>query len=404
MALYALSGNSIITLILFILSLVIVIGLLIATLFAVFYHRVMYEKKLRPTFDSSYQPRCSIILPCKGTPQNFEENIQSFFELDYKDYEVIFTVESEHDPCVPVIKKAIENISRASLAIAGITTTCSQKNHNMIAALDIAHNPEVYVFADSDIKLSKAWLKELILPLSRPDITVTSGFRWLYSSTGKIGELTNAYQNSMLLVLFSSASYIQDTGLWGGSMAIKKKDFEELGVRDYWAQTVVDDMSLSRLIMKNSKKSVMVPTCIMTTSDTLPTIRQSIKWFERQVMFLKAYQKKTWVTAILVVSSCLFYQIFLPISIIVSSLTQRTFVGMGGVSSLILTIGTLFIAFLYPLLGKHPKLLRFFIFQQLSLFTVLYGTFKTLFTNTVKWSGFWYKLNFRGEVVSVKQQ
>ena len=404
MALYALTGNSILTLLLFILSSVIVAGLLITTLFTVFYHRVIYEKKMRPTFDSSYQPRCSIILPCKGIPQNFEENIQSFFGLDYKDYEVIFTVESEHDPCVPVVKKAIENNSRASLVIAGITTACSQKNHNMIAALNSEYNPQVYVFADSDIKLTKAWLKELILPLSRPDITVTSGFRWLYSSTGNIGGVANAYQNSMLLVLFSFASYIQDAGLWGGSMAIKKSDFEDLRVRDYWAQTVVDDMSLSRLIMKNSKKSVMVPTCIMPTDDTLPTIGQSIKWFERQVMFLKAYQKKTWVFAIFVVSSSLFFQIFLPVSILVSSLTQRTFVGMGGVSSLILIFGTLFVAFLYPLLGKHPKPLRFFLFQPISLFTVLYGTIKTLFTNTVRWSGFLYKLNFKGTVVSVKRQ
>ena len=187
-------------------------------------------------------------------------------------------------------------------------------------------------------------------------------------------------------------------------MAIKKRDFEELGVREYWAQTVVDDMSLSQLIMKNSKKSVMVPTCIMPTDDALPTIRQSIKWFERQVMFLKAYQKKTWVFAILVVSSCLFYQIFLPVSILVSSLTKRTFIGIGGVSSLVLIGGTLFITSLYPLLGKQPRLLRFLLFQQISLFTVLFGTFKTLFTSTVKWSGFQYKLNFKGKVVSVKQQ
>ena len=232
MALYVLSGNSVITFILLIIALLIVIGLFVATLFSIFYHRFMYEKRYRPKFDSSYQPRCSIILPCKGIPQNFEENIRSFYELDYKDYEVIFTVESEDDPCVPVIKKVIEEKSSGSLAVAGITTTCSQKNHNMIAAVDIANDPEVYVFADSDIKLLRDWLKELILPLSKPDISVASGFRWLYSSTGKMGEMTNAYQNSMLLVLFSSASFINDTGLWGGSMAMKKKDFEELGVRD----------------------------------------------------------------------------------------------------------------------------------------------------------------------------
>ena len=387
-----------------IVSILIVIGLLGATLFTVFYHRFMYEKILRPKFDPSYQPRCSIILPCKGIPQNFENNIRSYFNLNYNDFEVIFTVERENDPCVPLIKKVIQSEPRASLAVAGITTKCSQKNFNMLAALDIAHDPEVYVFADSDIHLSENWLRELILPLSKPAITVTSGFRWLYSSSGKIGEIVNAYQNSMLLILFSTASFLQGMGLWGGSMAIKKRDFDELGVRDYWAQTVVDDMSLSRLIAKNSKKSIMVSPCITPTDDTLPTIRQSIKWFERQVMFLKAYQRKTWVGAIALVISCLFFQLLLPVSIIISFATSRTFAGIGGISALTFLFGTLLTAFFYPMLGKQPTRFRFLLFQPLSLFTVLVGVFKTLFTNTVKWSGFWYKLNFSGKVISVEHE
>lgn len=403
MALYTLSGNSLVTFILMMISLFIVTGLFLATLFSVFYHRFIYNKKYRPKFDSSYQPCCSIILPCKGIPPNFYENIRSFFELEYKDYTIIFTVESGNDPCVPIIKKIIEEKSCGSLAVAGIATTCSQKNHNMIAAVDIAGDPEVYVFADSDIKLSKDWLQELVLPLSKPDITVSSGFRWLYSSTGKVGEMVNVFQNSMMLVLFSCASFLQDVGLWGGSMAIRKKDFEELNVRDYWSHTVVDDISLSRLILKNSKKSVMVSTCLIPTDDALPTIKQSIKWFERQVMFLKAYHTKTWAAAILLVISCLFLQFLFPFSMVAYITTEKTFTGVGGIPSLVFLFGTMFTALFYPFFGKHPKLWRFVIFQPLSLFTVLYGVFKTLFTNTVTWSGFLYKLNFKGEVISVKQ-
>jgi cellulose synthase/poly-beta-1,6-N-acetylglucosamine synthase-like glycosyltransferase len=219
-----------------------------------------------------------------------------------------------------------------------------------------------------------------------------------------MGEIVNAYQNAMLLVLFSTSSFLQDVGLWGGSMAIKKRDFDEMGVGEYWSQTVVDDMSLSKLVMKYSKKSIMVTPCITPTDDTLPTISQSIKWFERQVMFLKAYQKKTWVSAILLVISCLFFQLLLPVSIIISFATSKTFAGIGGIAALTFLFGTLFTTLLYPMLGKQPALIRFLLLQPVSLFTVLIGTFRTLFTNTVSWSGFFYKLNFSGKVVSVEQQ
>ncbi len=401
--LQSVSGNTWITLAFPIIALVIVVGLFIATIFTVFYHRILYIKKIRPSFDALYQPRCSIILPCKGVPQNFENNIRSFFHLDYPSYEIIFTVEREDDPCVPIIKKVMQDEPGAHLAVAGITTSCSQKNHNMIAALDVADNPEVYVFADSDITLSSDWLKELVLPLSSNKIAVSSGFRWLYSTNSAIGAMVNSYQNSLLLVLFSAASFLQDIGLWGGSMAMRKSDFDELGVREYWAQTVVDDMSLSRLIMKHAKKSIMVSTCITPTDDTLPTIKQSIQWFQRQVMFLKAYQRKTWLIAILLVLSCLTLQMLLPVSLIVSSITSKTFVQAGGIPSLIFIFGTMATTIFYPLLGKHPKLFRMLLLQPISITTVLVSTVKTLFTNTVKWSGFRYKLNFRGEVISVEQ-
>ncbi len=395
-------GNSIVTAIFFWISIIIVAGFFATTLFAIFYHRFIYPKILRPSYNHSYRPRCSIILPCKGVPRNFESNIQSFLKLDYKDYEVIYTVEREDDPAIPIIKRVAGEDPRASIVVAGLTSTCSQKNHNIIAALDKADNPDVYVFADSDIEIHDNWLKELILPLSQPNITVTTGFRWLYSSTGKMGGLANAYQNSMLFVLFSFASYIQDVGLWGGSMAMKKEDFDKLGVLEYWAKTVVDDMSLSRIVMKKSKKTIMVSTCIIPTDDTLETLGESIRWFERQVMFLKAYQKRLWYFAVMLVTACLILQISLPVNIFISYFTEESFFDIGGASSLIFNCGIMAIVSLYPFLGKHPKIVRFIFLQPISLFTILYSVLKTLFTNTIKWSGFNYKLNFSGNVVSIK--
>ncbi len=404
MSLQELAGNSAVTITLFIISLIIAGGLFLATLFTVIYHRFLYPRKMRPSYDESYQPRCSIILPCKGIPVNFEQNILSFFKLDYKEYNVIFTVESEQDPCVPILKNIITREPRASLTVARITTTCCQKNHNMIAALDKADNPDVYVFADSDIQLSKNWLHELVLPLSNPAITVSSGFRWLFSSTGKIGELANAYQNAIILVLFSVASFVQDVGLWGGSMAMRKKDFDELGVKECWAETVVDDISLSQIIMKNSKKSVMVSPCIIPSDDALQTVSQSTNWFVRQVMFLKAYQRISWSIAIPIATLGVFYQVYLPVSLLLSITTSKTFIGLGGIASLVFVFGVMLSAFLYPLLGKLPQFWRFILLQPLLLCTITSGVIKTLFTNTVKWSGFIYKLNFRGKVVSVEHQ
>src|SRR5688572_7629792 len=46
----------------------------------------------------------SILKPMSGADPGLKENLKSFFELDYPQYELIFSVESKQDPCVGVIE------------------------------------------------------------------------------------------------------------------------------------------------------------------------------------------------------------------------------------------------------------------------------------------------------------
>lgn len=396
-------GSSIYTAVLFWLSFIGVCALGFVTVFTILYHRVIYARLLVPTFNSSFRPKCSIILPCKGLPNNFKQNLESFLHLDYDPYEVICTVESEHDPAVGPIREIITKDSRVSLVIAGLAETCSQKNHNMLQAIKKADNPDVYVFADSDIKLYGSWLSDLVLPLSRNDVTVTTGFRWLYSVTGGIGELTNVYQNIIIFVLFSFASFITNIGLWGGSMAIRRRDFEALGVGKFWQETVVDDMSLSRIIMKEKKKAVMVTPCVVPTDDALPTIKQSTAWFTRQMMFLKGYQKLQWYMAVSLAMAILSFLIWIPGALVISRITSFSFLDLGGAASLLLLFGVMATTLMYPFLGRLPSFGKFVMLQPVSLLTILHGILKTVITNTILWSGISYRLDFRGKVLHVKR-
>ena len=400
-------GDSILAEFLLVASVLTIIGLCAATIFAIVYHRFIYPKILSPKYDANYAPRCSIILPCKGLPYNFENNIRSFLELDYPSYEVLYCVESDTDPAVAVIKKVASDDPRARLVVAGITTNCGQKNHNMLAAVKVANNPEVFVFADSDIKPRANWMRELVRPLSDPKIAVASGFRWLYHEEKKIGGIANAYQNSILYILFTAASFFQDIGLWGGSMAVRVKDFVDLKVGEIWGSTVVDDMSLSEIVMKSKSKSVMVSSCITPTEDTIDSFRKSIAWYKRQVLYLKAHQKMQWYATIPGVSLFLFIYAWLPISLVASlvdGFSLETFIAAGGLAPVVLMVGTALVGLLYPLLGKHPNLFWFLLFQPISMFTVLWGAFLTLFTNRIKWSGFIYHLDFfSGKVTRVER-
>jgi len=397
----AILGTSVITKIIFALGMLMVVGDFAATLFTIFYQRSIYKRR-RASYDPSYAPPCSIVVPCKGVPKNFGENLRGFMQFDYPDYEVIYVAESAEDAAVPEIKKILSEDSRAKFAVAGLAARCAQKNHNMLAALREARpESEVFVFADSDIKPGGHWLREIVLPLQSGEVAVTTGFRWLLPAKGTIGELCHAYVNIFIYTCFCTASYIGGVGLWGGTMAVRRRDYDELGVEKAWSRAAVDDMSLSTLVLKNKRKAVVVADCITTTDDLLSTVGATVSWFERQIMYLKSYQRALWVfpalpMALLVgwLMLLLPYAAFAPLVMT----EPTTFLEQGGGASLIFIFGHTAVAMLYPALGKMPFFGRFLLFQPFLRLAQMVSYFKTWATRTITWAGIRYKLDFRGDV------
>jgi cellulose synthase/poly-beta-1,6-N-acetylglucosamine synthase-like glycosyltransferase len=397
-------GPSVWTRLLFVICFCIVAAVFCCTFFTVLYQRLIYRKLLRPRFDETFRPSCAVIVPCKGTTKDFEKNIRAFCELDYDSYQVIYCVESRDDLSVAAINAVTAEFSRASLVVAGQTKGCAQKNWNQIAAVKKADDPDIYVFADADISPRPLWLRELILPLSIPTISVTTGFRWLHVEQASLGQQTHFYMNSFLYTLYCFASFFGGVGLWGGSMAIRRRDFDDIGVAARWAETVVDDSSLSQLVKKNKMKSILVPTCITHTDDLITSVRAATRWFERQMMFLKAYQKGLWCAAIPLIALALVTLVWLPVSLIVAASVPCSFFAIGGGSALVLWLGKLASDMLYPFLGTMPRFGAFVLFQPVALWIFLLSCFRTAFTNTVTWSGYRYKLSFRtGKVTAVER-
>ncbi len=396
-------GGSFLTKTLFFMAVAFVCSDLVITVFTIFYQRYLYDRLMRSRYRRSFTPGCAIVVPCKGTPKDIERNLQSFLELDYPDYKVVFSVESDRDSATNVIRELVTRNSRAQLAVAGLSTTCVQKNHNLLAGLALAGEVEVYVFADADIQPDPTWLRELVLPLADSRITATSGFRWLHAKKGTMGELAHSYVNVFMYVLFSAACFLGGVGLWGGSMAIRRRDFEDLGVADKWSRAGVDDMSLSHLVAKARRKAVVVPHCIIETDDLLPTVKGTIRWFERQIMYLKSYFRSLWfVIAPLSLIACTLL-LLLPFSLISSLSPERTFLSAGGGAALVFYGGQLATVALYPLLGSMHSFRKFLLLWPFLRMTQIVSYCLTAVTNTITWAGIRYELSFNGDVSRIER-
>ena len=58
--------------------------------------------------ETHYLPPISVLKPLCGNDPSLEDNLRTFFELDYPKYQLVFGVEKESDAAVPVVRRLIE--------------------------------------------------------------------------------------------------------------------------------------------------------------------------------------------------------------------------------------------------------------------------------------------------------
>ena len=357
----------------------------------------LISKKMRSRnrLSKDFSAKCAVFIPCKGIYDEFENNIERFFNLSYHNYSIYFAVESENDAAVSVIRKKMDFYKKGTLVISERTKFCGQKNLNLVRAVEkCGKDAEILVFADSDIAPNSDWLDFLLSPLEDGKITAVSGFRWLYSKTNKFGGLVHSFQNYVLFVLFVMSAKLFNSGLWGGSMAIRKKDYDDLKVRDRWLETSVDDLSLAEILTKNKKKIEFCFDAVTDTSDTINSFSKASGWFVRQVQYLKYHQKISWIFAMLLsfVTLAFFIRV---VTIIIFSFNAVPVCFLAGIY--------LFSA-MFCLFGKKGKILPFIFWSPVSLIDVCACVIKTAFVGFIDWSGYRYYMNFRnGKVKKVEK-
>lgn len=252
--------------------------------------------------EPDYAPTMSIFIPCKGADSGLKANVKAFLDLQDDRTRLFFVVEDQRDGAYAIIRELIQARPNAALVVAGLAASCGQKNHNLLRAIEAAGRcDDVYVFLDSITTLSRAQLRALVRPLSDPQITVSAGFRWDILKDGTLGERLRAF---MIALQWAVLSCPLVSATWGGGTAIRRRDFESLGVGEYWARTVVDDMTLARLLRDRKRKRVFVPACVKETDSSVPTVRGAIGWFKRQALYLKFYLKLYWLCTIGLLVCC----------------------------------------------------------------------------------------------------
>src|SRR5262249_19530906 len=227
--------------------------------------------------------RAVVFCPCKGTDEDFEQNVRSILNQDYLSYEVQFVVESEADEAYSILRKLGGNV-----LVSGRASDRGEKVHNLAFAVSRRKDAEIYVFCDSDARFPHDWLSHLLAPLDLSNIT--TGYRWYVVRRFHFPTLMRSAWNA------STASVLGDHDrnfAWGGSTAIQSETFCRLKILDAWRGSVSDDYAVTRAAQKDGTKIVFVPECLVPSYGEC-SLHDLVEFTTRQIIITRVYHPALW--------------------------------------------------------------------------------------------------------------
>ncbi len=163
---------------------VIISTLLICAAFAHFiiavYFRTSVILQAQPSNPQDETGLASIILSVRGYDPGLKQALIQLLDQDYENYEVHLVVDHRRDSAwemVHEVKEQYDEHRRLTIhEMKRPLKTCGLKCSSLLQGLENIHpNTKFFVLMDSDVTPHRAWLSQLIAPLS--DITDRCGYR-----------------------------------------------------------------------------------------------------------------------------------------------------------------------------------------------------------------------------------
>jgi ceramide glucosyltransferase len=128
-------------------------------------------RAVKPAGNTCSMPPISILKPLAGADEGLAENLRSFFEQAYPDFEILFGVRSAGDAAIAIVERvrACYPAVPARLIVTGEPPYPNAKVYNLDGMLREARH-DLLVMSDSDIRVTPEMLKIVAAEFADPAI------------------------------------------------------------------------------------------------------------------------------------------------------------------------------------------------------------------------------------------
>jgi|GEM_PF-704468 len=255
--------------------------------------RFVKKRRLQTPPPMESCPGLSLVIPVCGNEHQLRDNLYSWFEQDYHNREIIFVAESAADPAVPQIRSLIaeERFVRALLVFSGPATGCGQATHQLLTGLrHVSRNTEILAFARADSKARSTALRWMAAGLQDRNVGAVTGLLWSIPRHQTLLNRLHTSLNNSLAALNGAGT---NNPLCTASWAIRREDFERLGLGQVWSQVLCEQWPSWQAIRQAGMQIRCEPHCsVESTIET--TSRRLFDSAIRKSMTARTYSPMTW--------------------------------------------------------------------------------------------------------------
>jgi ceramide glucosyltransferase len=201
-----------------------------------------------PVYDQNFHPPISILRPICGIDSKTYENLASFCQQEYPEYQIIFGVQDPQDPSMEVVRQLIKDFPNLDIQVTASLhhLGANRKVSNLAHAVTKAKY-DVLLLADSDVYVQPDYLRSVIQPLSDPTVgVVTCLYRSIAQGWVTTLEALSTPTEFLPGVLVSTAMEGIKFAM-GQTIVIRRSVLEEIGGFAAIADYLADDFQLGFL-------------------------------------------------------------------------------------------------------------------------------------------------------------
>lgn len=191
-------------------------------------------------------PSITILKPLKGIDDGLEDNLRSFFKLDYPYFEIIFGMETYRDPAFEIVRKLQNEFKavKSKLVVNDFAIGLNPKVNNMYNMYPSAMGEYIFI-NDSNTRVESDFLKKLTLEFDTENVgLVTATIRGVGAKN-----LTSIWENLHLNTfvapnVFIAKIFANISIVIGKSILIPKRVLDEIGGFNVLKNYLAEDFML----------------------------------------------------------------------------------------------------------------------------------------------------------------